>query len=75
MSDTTWIAHIYGVTTQSGQTAPVIVSKTGQLGTVASSERFKKDITTMDRASEVIHLFDRSRFITRATLNVRHNLV
>ena len=34
--------------------APVIVSDTGQLGTVASSERFKKDIATMDRASEAI---------------------
>src|SRR5204863_3781709 len=54
VSQTTWIANIYGVTTQSGQTAPVIVSNTGQLGTMASSERFKKDITTMDRASEVI---------------------
>jgi len=30
------------------------VSDTGQLGTVASSERFKKDISTMDRASDVI---------------------
>jgi len=40
--------------TQSGTTAPVIVSDTGQLGTVASSERFKKDIVTMDKASEII---------------------
>jgi hypothetical protein len=54
VSNTTWIGNIYGVTTQSGTTAPVIVSDTGQLGTVASSERFKKDIATMDRASEAI---------------------
>ena len=54
MSQTTWIGNVYGVTTQSGTTAPVIVSDTGQLGTAASSERFKKDITTMDKASEVI---------------------
>jgi hypothetical protein len=54
VSDTTWIGNIYGVTTQSGTTAQVIVSDTGQLGTVASSERFKKDIATMDRASEAI---------------------
>ena len=33
-------------------TAPVIVSADGQLGTVASSERFKKDIATMGEASE-----------------------
>jgi hypothetical protein len=26
----------------------------GQLGTIASSERFKKDITGMDKASEMI---------------------
>ena len=32
----------------------MIVSDTGQLGTVASSERFKKDIATMEKASEVI---------------------
>jgi trimeric autotransporter adhesin len=54
VSNTTWIGNVYGVTTQSGTTAPVIVSDTGQLGTTASSERFKKDITTMDKASEVI---------------------
>jgi hypothetical protein len=54
VSDTTWIGNIYGVTTQSGTTAQVIVSDTGQLGTVASSERFKKDVATMDRASEAI---------------------
>jgi len=54
VSDTTWIGNVYGVTTQSGTTAPVIVSDTGQLGTVASSERFKKDIATMASASEAI---------------------
>jgi Chaperone of endosialidase len=54
VSFSTWIDNIYGVTTQSGITAPVIVSNTGQLGTVASSERFKKDITAMEKASEAI---------------------
>jgi Chaperone of endosialidase len=54
VSDTAWIGHVYGVTTQSGATAPVVVSDGGQLGTVASSERFKKDIATMEKASEVI---------------------
>jgi hypothetical protein len=38
VSDTSWIGNVFGVTTQSGTTAPVIVSNTGQLGTVASSE-------------------------------------
>ena len=54
MSNTTWIGNVYGVTTQSDTTAPVIVSDTGQLGTLASSERFKKDIVTMDKASEAV---------------------
>ena len=54
VDNTTWIGNIYGVSTQSGTTAQVIVSDTGQLGTVASSERFKKDIAAMDNASEAI---------------------
>jgi Chaperone of endosialidase len=54
VSNSTWIANVYGITPQSGTTAPVVVSNTGQLGTVASSERFKKDIVTMDKASEVV---------------------
>jgi hypothetical protein len=54
VSNTTWIGNVFGVTTVSGTTAPVIVSDTGQLGTLVSSERFKKDINTMDRASEGI---------------------
>jgi hypothetical protein len=54
VSDTTWIDNVFGVTTQSGMTASVIVSNNGQLGTVASSERFKKDIAGMQRTSEAI---------------------
>jgi hypothetical protein len=54
VSNTTWIGYVYGVTPQSGTTAAVVVSDAGQLGTVASSERFKKDIATMEKASEAI---------------------
>jgi uncharacterized coiled-coil protein SlyX len=54
VSNTTWMGNVYGVTTQSGTTAPVVVSDTGQLGTIASSERFKKDIATMEKTSEAI---------------------
>jgi hypothetical protein len=54
VSNSTWIGNVYGVTTQNGTTVPVVVSADGQLGTVASSERFKKDIATMDKASEAI---------------------
>jgi Chaperone of endosialidase len=54
VSNTTWIGGVYGVTTQSGTTAPVIVSNNGQLGTLSSSERFKKDIAAMEKTSEAI---------------------
>jgi uncharacterized coiled-coil protein SlyX len=54
VSNTAWIGNIYGVATQSGTTAPVVVSNGGQLGTIASSQRFKKDIATMQTASEAI---------------------
>jgi hypothetical protein len=54
VSDSTWIGNIYGVATISGTTAPVVVSDTGQLGTVVSSERFKKDIAGMEKASEAV---------------------
>ena len=56
VSDSTWINNVYGVTTNFAMTAPVIVSASGQLGTIASSERFKKDVVTMDKASENILL-------------------
>jgi Chaperone of endosialidase len=52
VSNTTWIANVYGRTTQGG--LPVVVSSGGQLGTMASSVRFKKDIASMDKASETI---------------------
>jgi hypothetical protein len=54
VSNTAWIGNIYGVATQSGTTAPVVVSDDGQLGTIASSQRFKKDIAFMGQASEGI---------------------
>jgi len=54
VDNTTWISHVFGVTTQSGMTAPVIVSNTGQLGTVSSSRRFKYNIRPMEKTSEAI---------------------
>jgi Chaperone of endosialidase len=54
VSDSTWIENVWDVTPQSGNTAPVVVSDGGQLGVMASSERFKKDIANMDEASEMI---------------------
>ena len=75
VSNTSWIGNVYGVTTQSGTTAAVIVSDTGQLGTVASSERFKKDIAAMDKASETILSLDQSHSTTRPTPKAHRNLV
>src|SRR5262249_20358968 len=54
MSNTTWIGNVFGTTTISGTTAPVVVSDSGQLGMLASSKRFKKDIATMEKTSEAI---------------------
>lgn len=53
-SSTTWIGNVYGVTTVSGATLPVIISSDGQLGTASSSRRFKEEIQPMDNISESI---------------------
>jgi len=51
----TYIAGIHGQTTSdSASTVPVVVDMNGNLGTTASSERFKKDIKSMDQNSEAI---------------------
>jgi trimeric autotransporter adhesin len=54
VSGTCFIGNIRGVTTQNADALPVVIDGAGQLGTVASSERFKKDIAIMGEASEGI---------------------
>ena len=54
VSGTCFIGNIRGVTTQNANALPVVIDGAGQLGTAASSERFKKDIATMEKASEAI---------------------
>jgi len=54
VNGTCFIGNIRGVTTQNANALPVVIDGAGQLGTVASSERFKKDITIMGQASEGI---------------------
>ena len=54
VSHTCFIGNIRGVHTQNANALPVVIDGAGQLGTVASSERFKKDIATMEKASEGI---------------------
>ncbi len=50
----TFIAGIRGVTTGNPNAIPVLIDPVGQLGTASSSRRFKKEIKSMDRASEAI---------------------
>jgi hypothetical protein len=49
----TFIAGIYGVN-EGGTILPVYINSDGQLGTASSSRRFKKEIKSMDQASEAI---------------------
>ena len=48
-----FVAGIRGVTT-AGVAIPVLIDPAGQLGTMSSSKRFKKEIKPMDQTSEAI---------------------
>jgi trimeric autotransporter adhesin len=50
----TFIAGIRDVTTGNADAIPVLIDSAGQLGTMSSSRRFKKEIKPMDRTSEAI---------------------
>jgi hypothetical protein len=50
----TFVAGIRGVTTGNMNAIPVLIDSVGQLGTMSSSRRFKKEIKRMDKASEAI---------------------
>ncbi len=54
VSNTCFIGNIWGVTTAINNALPVVVSGAGQLGTVSSSLRFKKEIKPMDKVSEAL---------------------
>ena len=54
MSNTCFIGNIRGVTTQNANAIPVLIDTAGQLGTMSSSRRFKKEIKPMDNTSEAI---------------------
>ena len=49
-----FIGNIRGIQTQNADAIAVVVDSAGQLGTVSSSRRFKKQIKAMDKASEAI---------------------
>jgi hypothetical protein len=50
----TFIAGIRDVTTQNADAISVLIDSAGQLGTMSSSRRFKKEIKPMDQTSEAI---------------------
>jgi hypothetical protein len=54
VSNTCQIGHIRGVQTVNNDALTVVVDSAGQLGTVSSSGRYKKDVKPMDKASEAL---------------------
>jgi len=54
VSNTCFIGNIRNVTTQNGDAISVVIDSDGQLGTMSSSQRFKKEIKPMGNASEAI---------------------
>ena len=54
ISNSCFIGNIRDVPTGIGDAISVIIDSHGQLGTISSSRRFKKDIKPMDEASEAI---------------------
>jgi hypothetical protein len=52
VSGTCFIGNIRGVTTQNANALPVVIDGAGQLGTMSSSKRFKKEIKPMENASD-----------------------
>jgi hypothetical protein len=54
VSNSCSIGNIRGVTTANANAIPVLIDSAGQLGTMSSSKRFKKEIKPMNDASESI---------------------
>jgi hypothetical protein len=54
VSNSCFIGNIHGVQTANADAIPVLIDSDGQLGTLSSSRRFKKEIKPMDQASEAI---------------------
>jgi Chaperone of endosialidase len=52
LDNSCFIGNIHGVTTAIPDAIPVLIDSAGQLGTVSSSKRFKKEIRPMDKVSE-----------------------
>ncbi len=54
VNNSCFIGNIHGVTTAINDAIPVVIDSAGQLGTMSSSYRLKKDIATMEKSSEAI---------------------
>jgi len=54
VSNSCFINQVRGVTTTQNNALPVLIDANGQMGTQSSSVRFKKEIKTMEKASESI---------------------
>jgi uncharacterized coiled-coil protein SlyX len=54
VNDSCFIGNIRGIQTQNADAIPVVIDSAGQLGTMSSSQRFKKEIKPIDSASEVM---------------------
>jgi hypothetical protein len=54
VSNTCFISQIFGVTPALNDAVPVVIDSAGQLGTLGSARRLKKEIKPMDKASEAI---------------------
>jgi len=52
VNNTCFIGNIRVVTTQNANALPVVIDGAGQLGTMSSSKRFKKEIKPMENASD-----------------------
>jgi trimeric autotransporter adhesin len=54
VGDSCFIGHIRGRTTNIADAIPVVIDSAGQLGTLSSSQRFKKDIKPMEGTSSSV---------------------
>ena len=75
MNNSCFIGNIHGVTTATNDAIPVLIDSAGQLGTMSSSYRFKKDISTMENSSETILSLRPVTFHYRRTPKTHRSLV
>jgi hypothetical protein len=75
VNNSCFIGNIRGTTTENADAINVVIDSAGQLGTVSSSRRYKKEIKPMDSASEVILALKPVTFHYKSDPKIRRNLV